>query len=375
MPSNSKTQHYRTIAKKVRSRLLEFNVDCFLITSLPHVRYISGFSGSAGICLIIDNLKYFITDKRYTEQAAQETSGWKVIPSQNDIFETIAEKNLIPYNFRIGIDGNNLTFAQYQNLKKLFPNNRVLPKAGFIEDVAIVKDAYEIEKITKAVEISDKVFSKILNIIKPGIRELDISAEITYLHKKFGADRDAFEPIVASGKNSAFPHARSSSKKLRKGDIVTIDIGCVVNGYNSDMTRTIFLGEPARPGGMKLDAIKIYRTVLSAQLKAIEAAVEGLTYKELDAVARNIITDAGYGDYFTHSLGHGVGLQIHEPPRLSAKTIGKLKAGTVVTIEPGIYIPDFGGVRIEDIIVIRDGSPEILNKSTKELIVIDDRKN
>ncbi|MDI6804056.1 MAG: aminopeptidase P family protein [Bacteroidota bacterium] len=368
MQPKTKTDHLREIQKIIRSRLFEFKLDCFLITSLHHVRYISGFSGSAGLCLVFNNSQYFIIDKRYTEQAAKEISGWKIIPSQNDIFETIAEYNLIKNNFRIGIDGNNLTFAQYQNLKKLFPNNRVLPKAGFIEDVAIVKDAYEIEQITKAVEISDKVFSKILTIIKPGIRELDISAEITYLHKKFGGERDAFEPIVASGINSAFPHARSSSKKLRKGDIVTIDIGCVVNGYNSDMTRTIFLGEP------KSDAVKIYRTVLSSQLNAIEAATEGLTYKEIDAVARNIITDAGYGDDFTHSLGHGVGLQIHEPPRLSAKTPGNLKAGTVVTIEPGIYIPDFGGVRIEDMIVIeRQQSkqhPNKLTQSTKEMIIL-----
>lgn len=364
MQPKTKTGHYKSIQKKIRNRLSEFKLDCFLITLRPHVRYVSGFSGTAGLCLIFNNSKYFITDKRYTKQAANEISGWKIITSKNDLFETIAENNLIPNNSRIGIDGNNLTFAQYQNLKKLFPNNRVLPKAGFIEDIAIVKDAYEIEQITKAVEISDKVFSKILNIIKPGIRELDISAEITYLHKKFGAERDAFEPIVASGTNSAFPHARSSSKKIRKGEILTIDIGCVVNGYNSDMTRTIFLGAP------KSDAIKIYNTVLSAQLNAIEAATEGLTYKELDAVARNIITDAGYGEYFTHSLGHGVGLQIHEQPRLSAKTSGNLKSGTVVTIEPGIYIPNFGGIRIEDIIVIRNGSAKILNKSTKELIVL-----
>ncbi|MDP2207988.1 MAG: aminopeptidase P family protein [Bacteroidota bacterium] len=375
MQPKTRTDHFRAIQKNIRNRLSEFKLDCFLITSLPHVRYISGFSGSAGLCLIFNNSKYFITDKRYTEQAAKEISGWKIIPSQNDIFETIAENNLIPNNYRIGIDGNNLTFAQYQNLKKLFPNNRVLPKAGFIEDVAIVKDAYEIEQITKAVEISDKVFSKILNIIKPGIRELDISAEITYLHKKFGAERDAFEPIVASGINSAFPHARSSSKKLRKGDIITIDIGCVVNGYNSDMTRTIFLGKPARPSGEpKSDTVKIYRTVLSAQLNAIEAAIEGLTYKELDAVARNTITNADYSEYFTHSLGHGVGLQIHEPPRLSVKTPGNLKADTVVTIEPGIYIPNFGGVRIEDIIVIsrqrNKQHPNILTQSTKEMIIL-----
>ncbi|MDP2871300.1 MAG: M24 family metallopeptidase, partial [Bacillota bacterium] len=258
MPSNTKTQHYKTIQKKVCSRLSDFKLDCFLITSLPHVRYISGFSGSAGLCLVFNNSKYFITDKRYTEQAAKEISGWKIIPSKNDLFETIAENNLIPNNSRIGIDGNHLTFAQYQNLKKIFHNHRVLPKAGFIEEVAIVKDAYEIEQITKAVEISDQVFLKILNIIKPGIRELDISAEITFLHKKCGAERDAFEPIVASGKNSALPHAKASKKIICKGDIVTLDFGCVVSGYHSDLTRTIFIGEPKRK------AIKIYQTVLEA---------------------------------------------------------------------------------------------------------------
>lgn len=364
MPSNTKTQHYKTIQKKVCSRLSDFKLDCFLITSLPHVRYISGFSGSAGLCLVFNNSKYFITDKRYTEQAAKEISGWKIIPSKNELFETIAENNLIPNNSRIGIDGNHLTFAQYQNLKKIFPDNRVLPKAGFIEEVAIVKDAYEIEQITKAVEISDQVFLKILNIIKPGIRELDISAEITFLHKKCGAERDAFEPIVASGKNSALPHAKASTKIICKGDIVTLDFGCVVNGYHSDLTRTIIIGEPKRK------AIKIYQTVLEAQQKTIAAAVSGISVKELDSVARNFIKDAGYGDYFNHSLGHGIGLQIHEPPKLSAYNKAILQAGNVITIEPGIYIPNFGGVRIEDDVVIRDGSPEVLNKSSKELIVL-----
>lgn len=364
MRQNTKTQHYKTIQNKVCCRLSNFKIDCFLITPLRHVRYISGFSGSAGSCLIFNNSKYFITDKRYIEQAAKEISGWKIISSQKDIFETISENNLIPNNYRVGIDGNHLTFTQYQNLKKLFPNNRILPKAGFIEDVAIVKDTYEIEQITKAVEISDEVFSKILNIIKPGIREFDISAEITFLHKKLGAERDAFEPIVASGKNSALPHAKASTKKICKGDIVTLDFGCVVNGYHSDLTRTIFIGEP------KQKAVKIYQTVLEAQQKTITAAVSGISVKELDSIARNFIKDAGYGDFFNHSLGHGIGLQIHELPKVAADNKAILRAGNVITIEPGIYIPNFGGVRIEDDVVVRDVLPEVLNKACKELIVL-----
>lgn len=350
--------------QKIRRKIQESKLDGFLITFLPHVRYVSSFSGTAGICLITNTSNYFISDGRYILQASEEVKSFKLITAADGLFSEISNRKLLKINSRIGVDGNTLILSQLKELRKLLPKVHFIPKASFIDGFASVKDEFEIEQIRKAVSITDHIFENILKIIKPGMRELDIAAEITYLQRTFGADKDAFEPIVASGKNGALPHAKASTKKICNGEMVTLDFGCVVNGYHSDMTRTIFIESP------KQKAVKIYQTVLEAQQKTIAAAVPGISVKELDSVARNFIKDAGYGDYFNHSLGHGIGLQIHELPKLSAYNKAILQAGNVITIEPGIYIPDYGGVRIEDDVVIRDGPPEILNKSTKELTVL-----
>jgi Xaa-Pro aminopeptidase len=350
--------------QNVQNKIQESKLDGFLITFLPHIRYVSNFTGSAGVCLLTNRTNYFISDGRYTQQASEEIKSFKLYTATDGLFSEISNLKLLKHNTYIGIDGNTLILSQLKELRKLFPKVHFIPKANFIDDIASVKDEFEIEQIVKAAAITDNVFEKILEIIKPGLRELDIAAEISYLQRTFGADKDAFEPIVASGTNSALPHARASTKIIRKSEMVTLDFGCVVNGYHSDMTRTIFIGKP------KPKAVKIYNIVLEAQQRAITAAKPGISVKELDSVARDFINDAGYGEFFKHSLGHGIGLQIHEQPKISAFNKATLQEGNVVTIEPGIYIPNFGGVRIEDDIVIRNGDADIITKSIKERIVL-----
>ena len=361
---NPESVFFQSRLQKLRSQFDALRIDAFLITFQPHLRYMSGFSGSAGVGIVTRDKTFLITDGRYATQVRQETNGWKIFITQVELFGELKKRRLLQSGGRVGFDGNSLMFGQFQQLKELFPKIKFLPKVDCIEKIAAVKDLSEIQKIKKAVEITDKVFTEILSFFKPGVREIDIAAEISYRHLKHGASGDGFSAIVVSGDRSAIPHGKPSDKKFKNGELITIDMGCVYQGYHSDMTRTIALGRP------KSEAKKIYQIVLSAQLRAIEAARDGIKTKEIDATARNYIKEKGYEKYFRHSLGHGIGLQIHEQPRLSVLSKATLETGNVVTIEPGIYIPNFGGVRIEDDIVVTDGHCEILNTSPKELLIL-----
>jgi len=349
---------------KLRSKFEALRIDAFLVTFGPHLRYLSGFSGSSGIGVVARGSAALVTDGRYADQVRYETSGWRIRVTASDLLEEIRSRSWLRPGMRVGFDGNTLSFAQYKNLRKLFPHATFLPRAGTIEAIAAIKDPGEIASIRRAVAITDDVFSEILPIVRPGTSELDIAAEIAYRQRKHGAESDAFEAIVASGERSALPHGRPTAKKMRAGEFVTLDFGCVVAGYHSDMTRTVILGRAT--GELR----KIYATVLEAQEKAIGAASSGISARDLDAVARGHIRSAGYEKHFRHSLGHGIGLQIHEAPRISVLSKAVLEPGNVITIEPGIYIPGLGGVRIEDDVVIRNGSCEVLNRSSKELIIL-----
>jgi Xaa-Pro aminopeptidase len=350
--------------RRLRSQFASLNIDAFFVTFQPHLRYLSGFAGSSGIGIVTGDASYLITDSRYAEQIKQEVKSWKCRVANGTLLDEVFDERILRPSWRVGFDGNTVVLSQYQLLKKRFPKTKFLPKVDCIEKIAAVKDAREIASIRKAAIIGDRVFSEVLPLIKPGVAELDISAEISYRQKRLGSEADAFETIVASGERSALPHGRASAKKLSRGELVTLDFGCVVDGYHSDMTRTVALGIP------KPEAKKIYATVLTAQRKAIEAARSGMKTKELDAVARSHIRQCGYEAYFRHSLGHGLGLQIHEAPRISVQSLATLEAGNVITIEPGIYLPRFGGVRIEDDVVITNGSCDVLNRSSKELLVL-----
>lgn len=339
-------------------------MDGFLVNHLPNVRYLSGFSGTNGLCLVGRDASYFITDLRYDEQSHQEVKGLRIAIAKDNVFGELGKRKLFHGMRRVGIEGNYLPYAEYQKIKKTFPRLRFVPIADVVEGISAVKDEEEIGLIRKAAQISDRVFNEILKSIKPGVRELEISAEISYLHKTYGAERDAFEIIVASGLRGALPHGIASTKKIRKGEFVTLDFGCVYHGYCCDITRSVSVAEPVR----KLR--EVYRIVSEAQSKAIEAVKSGTAAKDLDAVARQYIARNGFGRFFGHSLGHGIGLQIHEPPRISSQSSYRLRDGNVITIEPGIYLPGIGGVRIEDDVLVANGRSVVLNKAPKELLVL-----
>ena len=354
----------RTRLDGLREQFDRLRIDAFLVTFQPHFQYLTGFSGSSGLGLVTKHSAYFITDGRYAEQVRNQAKGWHIFITPESLFGELQKLKLLRPGWRIGIDGNTIVLSQYKQLKKLFPAVRFLPKVDVVEQLAAVKDAGEIKNIAKAVAITDRVFSDILGVVKPGVAELDIAAEISYLHRKYGAEGDGFEPIVVSGERSSLPHGKPSTKKIRLGDLVTLDFGCMVEGYHSDLTRTIAIGN------LSPERTRIYNIVLAAQLKSIEAARDGMKSHELDAVARNYIKSQGFEKFFRHSLGHGIGLQIHESPRISAQSKSVLSAGNAVTIEPGIYVPKLGGVRIEDDVIITRGGCKVLSRSPKELIVL-----
>lgn len=348
----------------LRAQFDPFRIDAFLVTFPPHLRYMSGFTGSNGLGIITRDSALLVTDGRYAEQVKEQTHGWKILITQGSLFEKLRTQRTLTPGIRVGFDGNTVLYAQFLALKKMFPRVKFLPKADVVEKLAAVKDAGEIAKIRRAVEITDATFAEILPLIKPGIPELDIAAEISYRQRKHGAEADAFESIVASGERSALPHGRATFKKIAAGELLTLDFGAVFDGYHSDMTRTVAVGR------IKPEAKKIYAVVKAAQQAALDAARSGIKAKELDAVARGIIRKKGYEKFFRHSLGHGIGLQIHEQPRISVMSSALLVPGNVVTIEPGVYIPHLGGVRIEDDVIIGETSCEVLNSSPKELLVL-----
>jgi Xaa-Pro aminopeptidase len=349
---------------KFRSILERLGLDAFVVTFQPHLRYLSGFSGSSGMGIVSHRGAALVTDGRYTTQVKEETAGWRIAISKGTLLSEIAKQKVFKPGWRVGVDGNTLSYAEYGSFKQAFPGVRFRPMAEVIDELTAVKDIAEISSLEKAVRVTDNVFTDLLELLKPGVTESDISAEITYRQRRYGAEGDAFEPIVAAGTRGAMPHARATATKIRRGEMLTLDFGCIVDGYHSDMTRTVAIGKPA------VEMRKVYEVVLDAQTLAADAAAAGKRTREVDAVAREHIASAGFGKYFQHSLGHGVGLQIHEAPRLSKLSIGVLKTGNVVTIEPGIYIPGLGGVRIEDVVVIENGSSRTLTRSPKNLIVL-----
>lgn len=351
--------------EKIISQFTSLDIDSFLVKNLPNIRYISGFSGSAANILLTREKNYFISDFRYkTQSSAEVNSDFEIIIyAQNSMMflkDLISKHNLK----RIGFESNFMTYADAENFKQDFKELEIFPVNSLIENIIIIKNEYEIGLTKKAAEITDKTFSELLKIIKTGMTEREVSANISYLQKMYGADGDSFDPIVASGERSAFPHARPTDRKIRNNELLKLDFGCTYNGMKSDMTRTIAVGNISE------ECKKIYSIVKEAQQLALDKAKAGVSTKELDSYARNFIKEKGYGNNFGHGLGHGLGYDIHEKPALNERTDYILEENNIITIEPGIYIEGLGGVRIEDDIVIKENGCEILNKSTKELISI-----
>jgi Xaa-Pro aminopeptidase len=340
-------------------------VPLIMVTHLVNVRYLTGFTGSAGVLLL--GLRHGIlwVDPRYGLQAKEQAQGIEVIEEKNGILKSVArwmKENAVRES---AFEAANLTCAQFAQLRTEAGDSLQLKPAGdLIEELRVVKDHGEIEAIRGAGRVTAEVFAEVLPCIRPGVLEQDLAAEIEHRMRKKGAEGAAFETIVASGPRSAYPHARPSSKALQESELVIFDLGAIMSGYAADMTRTVFLGEPTRR------VRNLYSAVLKAQVAAVRSVQSKATAGEIDSTARRILAKHGLARFFTHSTGHGVGLEIHERPRLGRGETTSLRLGSVVTVEPGVYLEGFGGIRIEDTVLVGTEGPEVLTPASKDGWVI-----
>ncbi|MGY0692197.1 M24 family metallopeptidase [Virgibacillus sp. FSP13] len=347
---------------ELRKYFGEYNIDGLLVTDSYNRRYITEFTGTTGIAIISSKDAKFITDFRYMEQASDQVKGYEIIENRA-MFQEAAKQAADMGITSLGIEQENLNLKQYNELIGLLKVECV-PVSGVIENLREIKSKDEIKKIKTAASISDKAFKHILDFIRPGVTEMEINHELEYQMRKNGATASSFDLIIASGYRSALPHGVASNKKIEKGDMLTLDFGALYEGYCSDMTRTIAVGEP------KPELKEIYTIVLDALNLGICEVKAGQSCKVVDDRVRAFITDKGYGDEFGHGTGHSVGLEIHENPYFSSKSTNILKTNMVMTVEPGIYLPGIGGVRIEDDVLVADDGCEVLTKASKELIVL-----
>ena len=338
-------------------------MDAVLVSNPNNLRYVSGFAGETGYLYISQNRHAVITDFRYTIQAEMEAEGYEIITIGNGGYVEAINDMLISENIEnLGFEAEDMLYSTFQTFKENLKVKNFQPIGNEITRMRRIKTANELEFIRKAEAIGDQVFMEMLDYIKPGMTELEIAARIEYLLKMNGAQALSFSSIVASGFNSSMPHAVPTEKKVMVGDFLTMDFGCVYEGYCSDMTRTIVIGKASE------EQKKVYQTVLEAQEAALAFIKAGYQGKEIDKVARDIIYKAGYEGCFGHGLGHSVGLHIHENPRLSPMEEEIIEAGMAVTVEPGIYMKGFGGVRIEDLVAVTEEGCVNFTNSAKELI-------
>lgn len=351
--------------EKYKSLIADGEVDALLLTSKHNRQYAAEYCIAEGVAVICKSESYYFTDFRYIEAAQKNLPGFVVRMVDKDnpytklINEAIADNTVKT----MGFEDDTLTVEEY-TLYNTKLNAVLQPYAAKINAPRASKEPWEIEYMKKAQEITDRTFSELLNVIRAGMTEQELCAELIYRLYKFGSEGPSFDPIVVSGPNTSLPHGVPGTRVLQYGDFVTMDFGCLYHGYCSDMTRTVALGYVSE----KMD--KVYHTVLEAQLAGIAATKAGVTGRGMDGAARKVITDAGFGDYFGHSYGHSLGLLIHESPNANARNDQPMPAGAVVSAEPGIYLPDEFGVRIEDVTVLTDTGCDILTKSPKNLIIL-----
>ncbi len=357
------TEIFENRKNKLKSVLAKQGLDGMLITRLSNVRYICGFTGSSGSCIITPENDYFITDGRYIEQSKQEVKGFERFVDYGTHIEIAQKNSLISKGLKLALESDFLSLSLYNKLNELFPDNKWESTKMILENLASVKDESELEALRTAVEITDKVFKEVLQLFKIGVSEKEIALELAMRYHKYG-EGEAFSSIVASGPNSALPHAQPGERKFKNGDFIVVDAAAKYAGYHADMTRTVVIGEATEKHH------EIYELVKKSQKAGIDAAQAGVTCKAVDDATRSVIADAGYGDKFIHSTGHGIGLEIHTFPRLSQQSEEILQENNVVTIEPGVYLTGWGGVRIEDDIVVKKGGNEVLNKTSNELMVL-----
>jgi Xaa-Pro aminopeptidase len=348
----------------LREKLVEKGLDGFLVTGSENRRYLSGFTGSYGALLIGMDRALIITDFRYLSQVMDEATDFQLCRQGTDMWSTI-HKSILELGWnQVGFEAEHLVVRDYSVLTDGMENISWEPVSDLVSSLRQIKDPAEIEKIRQAVDLTDHVWQMVSTQIKPGFSERDVAFHLEMEMRRAGAQGPAFATIVASGPRGALPHGLAGERVLALGDLVVVDFGCVLDGYHSDMTRTLLLGI------VDSKQREIYELVLKAQLAAIAGLKPGMTGSEGDSLARNIIKDEGYGEQFGHGLGHSLGLEIHESPRLSPSDETILAPGMVLTVEPGIYLPDWGGVRIEDVVVITETGCEVLTASDKQLTVI-----
>jgi len=353
--------------ERLLKKMEELGLESLFLNNVSNIRYISGYTGADSYILISPKGKWFITDYRYTEQAKKECVEFEVI-QRNRQTTTLGQcvNQLLKENSisNMGFERDHISFGMIEDIKNDIEKAEVIPTSGIVEGLRYVKDEEEIECIRKACEIADKAFAEFLKVIKVGMTEAEATLELEYFMKKLGSEDVAFDTILISGKKTSMPHGIPSDKKIEHGDFVTVDFGAVYKGYRSDMTRTFVMGEANE------EQIKVYNSVLEAQKAAVAGIKAGITGKEADDKSTEILVRDGYYEVSGKSLGHGLGLDIHEKPFMNPICNDVLEEGCVVTVEPGVYIPGWGGVRIEDTVVVTKEGCEILTHTSKELLII-----
>lgn len=350
---------------RLREVMENNGLESLLITGPVNRRYMTGFTGSSGYVFVTCNRAMLLTDFRYMTQALEQAPHFEIIeykPKMINTLQHILSKNGIR---RLGIEQAHISLATYLTYQSKLEGIELIPVSGIVEDLRIIKDKEELTIIHGAAELVDRTFSHIVPFIKPGVSERHLALELELFMRKQGATSIPFDTIVASGERSALPHGVASDRIIQSNEFITLDFGALYNGYCADMTRTVFVGKPTDKH------YEVYHIVLEAQLHALTHIRPGMMACEADALARGIIQGYGYGDQFGHSTGHGLGMEVHEYPTLAPSSDTVLMAGMAVTVEPGIYIPGFGGVRIEDDIIITEDGIEILTQSMKQLLVLD----
>jgi Xaa-Pro aminopeptidase len=357
--------NYPQRQQNLRRAMSEHKLDALLVTHGPNIAYLCGFTGSAGV-LLADRARWtFFTDGRYTEQARREVQGARVVIGKGAALAGAGAYLAKAAPRTVGIEADRLTVAAARLLSSLLPKRaRLVETTAIVERLRMVKEAEEVERLRAAVLAGAALLEPAVRTIAPGVRETAVAAEIEYAARRAGAQGMSFETIVAAGARSALPHGLASSQPIPRRGFVVLDFGVVLGGYCSDMTRTVHVGRPTA------EMRALYEAVLSAQLAAIAAVRPGVEVAKVDAAARQTLRRAGWARFFTHSTGHGVGVEIHELPRVARGVTDVLQPGMVITIEPGVYLPGKGGVRIEDMVLVGEKGVEVLTPASKELLTL-----
>lgn len=348
---------------KLRQQFSSLGIDGIVITNPQNRRYMTNFTGTAGTVLISEKEAILIVDFRYVEQGHTQAENYHIVKQSNSAIESVASLVSEMGITKLGFEQNHMTYEIFHNYQDDV-KTELVPTSNVVENLRMIKNEREITLLREAGKIADAAFKHITNYIKPGLTELDVNHELEAYMRQQGATSSSFDTIVASGYRSAMPHGVASEKVIEKGDMVTLDFGALYKGYRSDMTRTVAVGEPAE------ELKNIYQIVLEALKLGSESVRPGTLCQDVDQVTRQFITEKGYGKNFGHGTGHAIGLDIHENPFFSAKSEDSLAPGMVMTVEPGIYLPDIGGVRIEDDLLVTEDGHERLIHSPKDLIIL-----